>query len=53
MVGPDGFTMPATERDAALWLAGGSHDVVFDAAIGLLTALGGVARLAEETVGWT
>jgi putative iron-dependent peroxidase len=53
VVGPDGFTMPATQRDAALWLAGGSYDVVFDAAIGLLTALGGVARLAEETVGWT
>jgi porphyrinogen peroxidase len=53
VVGPDGFTMPATQHDAALWVAGGSYDVVFDAVIGMLAALEGVAALAHEVVGWT
>ena len=33
IVGPDGFTMPATQHDLALWIAGASYDVVFDAAL--------------------
>ncbi|MGY2702280.1 Dyp-type peroxidase [Nocardioides sp. HB32] len=53
VAGPDGFTMPATQHDAALWVAGGSYDVVFDAVIGMLAALEGVAVLAHEVVGWT
>lgn len=53
VVGADGFTMPATQHDAALWVAGGSYDVVFDAVIGMLAALEGVAVLAHEVVGWT
>jgi porphyrinogen peroxidase len=53
IVGPDGFTMPATQHDAVLWVAGGSYDVVFDAVIGMLAALEGVAVLAHEVPGWT
>lgn len=53
VVGPDGYTMPATQHDAVLWVAGGSYDVVFDAVIGMLAALEGVAALAHEVVGWT
>ncbi len=30
--GPDGFTMPAMQHDALLWLAGAAYDVVFDEA---------------------
>src|SRR3954453_15995277 len=33
VVGPDGYTMPATQHDVMLWIAGGSYDVVFDASI--------------------
>lgn len=51
--GPDGFEMPATQYDVAVWLAGRSHDVVFDAAVTLGAALAPYAELAEETFGWT
>src|SRR5713226_4840177 len=30
VVGPDGYTMPATQHDVMLWIAGSSYDVVFD-----------------------
>ena len=30
--GIEGFTMPATQHDLVLWIAGASYDVVFDAA---------------------
>ena len=39
VVGPDGFTMPATQHDAVLWLAGAAYDVVFDEARGAIAAL--------------
>jgi putative iron-dependent peroxidase len=53
VVGIEGFTMPATQRDLVLWIAGGSYDVVFDAAIGMIAALADVAVLVEETVSWS
>ncbi|HEY2223893.1 Dyp-type peroxidase [Actinomycetospora sp.] len=53
VVGPDGFTMPATQHDAALWIAAGDRSVVFDAATHALSTLGEVAVLADETVGWS
>ena len=53
VVGPDGYTMPATQHDIVLWIAGSSYDIVFDAAISMITALREVATLAEETVGWS
>jgi porphyrinogen peroxidase len=52
LVGADGYTMPATQHDAVLWLSGSAYDVVFDAARGVLAALEGVAWLAEETSSW-
>jgi putative iron-dependent peroxidase len=52
VVGPDGYTMPATQHDLMMWVAGPSYDVVFDVSLGLVKALAGTAVLAEETVGW-
>jgi putative iron-dependent peroxidase len=53
LVGADGYTMPATQHDAVLWLSGSAYDVVFDAARGVLAALEAVALLAEETSSWS
>jgi porphyrinogen peroxidase len=52
LVGPDGFTMPATQHDAVLWLSGSAYDVVFDTARAAIAALDGVAAVAEETSSW-
>ena len=52
VTGPDGYTMPATQHDAVLWLSGSAYDVVFDAARGAIAALAGVATVAEETSSW-
>jgi porphyrinogen peroxidase len=52
VVGPDGFTMPATQHDLVLWL-GGAHDLVFDAVMEATAELAGVAVAAEETIGWS
>jgi len=53
VVGPDGYTMPATQHDLMLWIAGSSYDIVFDAAISMIAELRDVATLADETVGWS
>ena len=53
IIGPDGFTMPATQRDLAVWIAGASYDVVFDAAQGTIAAFNSVARVESEVVGWS
>jgi putative iron-dependent peroxidase len=50
--GPDGFTMPATQHDAWLWISGGSRTAVFDAGKEAIAALRGVAQVASETNGW-
>jgi porphyrinogen peroxidase len=52
VVGPDGFTMPATQHDLALWIAGPSYDVVFDTTLEVVAALAAHATLVDETVGW-
>jgi putative iron-dependent peroxidase len=52
LVGPDGYMMPATQRDAVLWLSGSAYDVVFDTARGAIAALADVASVAEETSSW-
>jgi len=51
-VGPDGYTMPATQHDIVMWLAGAEYDVVFDLSREIVKALGAFAKLARETVGW-
>jgi putative iron-dependent peroxidase len=53
VVGSDGYSMPATQHDLVLWIAGSSYDVVFDASIGVIAALHPLAGLAEETVSWS
>ncbi|HLY33965.1 MAG TPA: Dyp-type peroxidase [Jatrophihabitantaceae bacterium] len=53
VVGPDGYTMPATQHDIALWIAGGSYDVIFDATTLMVNSLRPAAALATETVGWS
>jgi putative iron-dependent peroxidase len=52
ITGPDGFTMPATQHDAVLWLAGAAYDVVFDEARKAIGALAPVAHVAAETSSW-
>jgi putative iron-dependent peroxidase len=52
LVGPDGYTMPATQHDAVLWLSGSEYDVVFDTAREAIAALGPFASVAEETSSW-
>ncbi len=50
--GVEGFTMPATQHDAWLWVAGSSIGLVFDVATSALDALAGTARLATQVDGW-
>jgi putative iron-dependent peroxidase len=53
VVGRDGYTMPATQHDLVMWVAGASYDVVFDVSLALVDALSGTAVLVDETVGWS
>lgn len=50
--GRDGYTMPATQHDAVLWLSGSAYDIVFDEALGAIATLAPVATVADETSGW-
>jgi putative iron-dependent peroxidase len=52
IVGVDGYTMPATQHDAVLWLSSSAYDVIFDVARAAIAELGPVARLADETSSW-
>jgi porphyrinogen peroxidase len=52
IVGSDGYTMPATQHDAVLWLSGSAYDVVFESARGAIAILSGLATVAEETSSW-
>jgi putative iron-dependent peroxidase len=52
LMGIDGFVMPATQRDAVLWLSGSAYDVVFDMAREAIGELGGLASLGDETSSW-
>ena len=52
VVGVDGYTMPATQHDAVLWLSGSAYDVIFDVARAAITELAAVAKLADETSSW-
>jgi putative iron-dependent peroxidase len=52
LVGVDGFTMPATQHDAVLWLSGSAYDVVFETARAAITELAGLASVSEETSSW-
>ena len=52
VAGPDGFTMPATQHDVWLWIAGASQDIVFDVAVAMVEAVAPVVAVAEEVTGW-
>jgi putative iron-dependent peroxidase len=52
VVGSDGFTMPATQHDAVLWLSGSAYDVVFEVARNAIAELAPLARVAGETSSW-
>lgn len=53
LVGVDGFTMPATQHDGWLWVAGAGPDSVFDVSTTLIEALAPVAEVATEVAGWS
>jgi porphyrinogen peroxidase len=50
--GVDGYTMPATQRDAVLWISGSAYDVVFDVARMAIRSLSKAATVVEETSSW-
>lgn len=52
LTGADGFTLPATQHDAFIWLAGAAYDVLFDATRQISAGLSGIATLATETTSW-
>lgn len=51
--GVDGYSMPATQHDLWLWVAGHAYDKVFDVSHEAIQALAPVATLALEVAGWT
>ncbi len=51
--GVDGYTMPATQHDLWLWVAGHAYDKVFDVTKEAVQALASLAALALEVAGWT
>lgn len=51
--GVAGYTMPATQHDLWLWVAGHAYDIVFDVTRAAITALAPVARVVAEVAGWT
>jgi putative iron-dependent peroxidase len=52
LVGPTGYTLPATQHDVVIWLAGSAYDVVFDLSRDVVTELARSAELVHELVGW-
>jgi putative iron-dependent peroxidase len=51
--GVDGYTMPATQHDLWVWVAGHAYHTVFDVTREAIAALAPVARPAAEVAGWT
>jgi porphyrinogen peroxidase len=51
--GVDGYTMPATQHDLWVWVAGHAYHNVFDVTREAMQTLAPVARLATEVAGWT
>ena len=52
IAGPDGFTLPATQHDAVIWLSGSAYDILFDVTHALTGKLDGLASVADETTSW-
>jgi porphyrinogen peroxidase len=51
--GAEGYSMPATQADLWLWIAGASYDVVFDLARDAIAKLAGCATVVSELDGWS
>ena len=52
IVGRDGFTMPATQRDLWVWISGSDRSVVFDAATFTIDSLHSHTYVRSDTAGW-
>ena len=53
LIGAEGFTMPATQQDVWVWVAGAGHDLVFDVASDIVATLRPVAEPATDVTGWS
>lgn len=53
LIGPDGYTMPGTQTDIFIWIAGASYDGVFDVATSVVDYLKPIATPVRELTGWT
>jgi putative iron-dependent peroxidase len=53
LIGAEGFTMPATQQDLWVWVAGTGRDLVFDVATDIVATLRPVAEPATEVSGWS
>jgi putative iron-dependent peroxidase len=51
--GVNGFSMPATQHDLWVWIAGASYDVVFDMARRAIDHLQPLFDLRDEIAGWS
>ena len=51
--GAAGYSMPATQADLWLWIAGASYDVVFDLEREAIVKLAPAATLVRELDGWS
>jgi len=52
LVGPDGYTMPATQHDVVLWFTSSTYDYIFDLTRDAVEALSTVASIVDETASW-
>jgi putative iron-dependent peroxidase len=52
IVGPDGFSIPATQHDLFVWVSAAERDRTFDVTAGIAETLGDLVTLADETHGW-
>jgi putative iron-dependent peroxidase len=52
ILGSEGFVMPATQRDAFLWLSGSAYDIIFEEARAAISSLEGIASVASEVSSW-
>lgn len=53
LIGPDGYTMPATQADVFIWIAGASYDNVFDVGNSIIQSLRERSTLVREVTGWS
>ena len=51
--GVNGYTMPATQHDLWVWVAGHAYHTVFDVSREVMATLDHIAHLATEVAGWT